>query len=299
MARRTAARRGQPRAAVARGARAGARRIPVRRRRGPRPRRAAPGQVQRRRDRPGLPQPHRQRRARHERRRGRTGQRGRLSVRARAEGASVVIAIADTGGGIPETVRARIFEPFFTTKPTGPGHRTGTGDRTRDRGRQARRRPELRDRDGRRDDVPHPHASGRARKVPRDANPLRRRRARRAALDGAARCAPRKAGHAEFVDNGHAALERWRGRAVRRRRLGHVDARDGRRRAPQRGAHALAGDGAVSSCPATRRWRTGSARCPSRTSSSPSPPSDALRAVTSRGCRRSGKTTAIRPRRAR
>ena len=55
----------------------------------------------------------------------RTGQRGRLGVRARAEGASVVVDISDTGGGIPETVRARIFEPFFTTKPTGQG--TGQG----------------------------------------------------------------------------------------------------------------------------------------------------------------------------
>lgn len=36
-----------------------------------------------------------------------------------------VLSVEDTGGGIPEAVRARIFEPFFTTKPPGQG--TGLG----------------------------------------------------------------------------------------------------------------------------------------------------------------------------
>jgi two-component system, NtrC family, sensor kinase len=36
-----------------------------------------------------------------------------------------VISIADTGGGIPEAIRARIFDPFFTTKEVGRG--TGQG----------------------------------------------------------------------------------------------------------------------------------------------------------------------------
>ncbi|MBL0937840.1 MAG: response regulator [Gemmatimonadaceae bacterium] len=37
----------------------------------------------------------------------------------------VRITVVDTGGGIPESVRARIFDPFFTTKAAGKG--TGLG----------------------------------------------------------------------------------------------------------------------------------------------------------------------------
>jgi PAS domain S-box-containing protein len=54
-----------------------------------------------------------------------TDRRGLITVSTRLEGETAVIAIHDSGGGIPENIQARIFDPFFTTKDVGKG--TGQG----------------------------------------------------------------------------------------------------------------------------------------------------------------------------
>jgi len=50
---------------------------------------------------------------------------GEIVIETRAENGWAVVAISDTGPGIPAELIGRIFDPFFTTKPVGEG--TGLG----------------------------------------------------------------------------------------------------------------------------------------------------------------------------
>jgi two-component system sensor histidine kinase GlrK len=51
---------------------------------------------------------------------------GTIVVRARAQGAELVLDVADTGAGIPVAERGRVFEAFHTGRAPG-GHVRGTG----------------------------------------------------------------------------------------------------------------------------------------------------------------------------
>lgn len=53
------------------------------------------------------------------------GGKGKITIRTAAGGDKVHISIADTGSGIPASIRTKIFDPFFTTKEVGRG--TGQG----------------------------------------------------------------------------------------------------------------------------------------------------------------------------
>lgn len=54
-----------------------------------------------------------------------TGQMGTIRIKTYRKEESVMVEVADTGGGIPEQHRDVVFEPFFTTKEVGKG--TGQG----------------------------------------------------------------------------------------------------------------------------------------------------------------------------
>lgn len=54
-----------------------------------------------------------------------TEKRGHITITTRQDEDHVIVAIADTGTGIPKEVRTRVFDQFFTTKGIGKG--TGQG----------------------------------------------------------------------------------------------------------------------------------------------------------------------------
>jgi len=56
---------------------------------------------------------------------GQSEELGRITVRTRLDGDHVLVAVQDTGVGIPPELHDRIFDPFFTTKQLGRG--TGQG----------------------------------------------------------------------------------------------------------------------------------------------------------------------------
>lgn len=54
-----------------------------------------------------------------------SGEKGNITISTGLDGEFAEIRIADSGTGIPETIRPKIFDPFFTTKEVGKG--TGQG----------------------------------------------------------------------------------------------------------------------------------------------------------------------------
>ena len=50
---------------------------------------------------------------------------GRIEIRTRVAGGTVIADVTDDGCGIPPEDLPRIFDPFFTTRPVGAG--TGLG----------------------------------------------------------------------------------------------------------------------------------------------------------------------------
>ncbi len=54
-----------------------------------------------------------------------TERKGTIKISTRLQEGHAVIAIRDSGGGIPEAIRPKIFDPFFTTKEVGKGSGQG------------------------------------------------------------------------------------------------------------------------------------------------------------------------------
>jgi signal transduction histidine kinase len=50
---------------------------------------------------------------------------GSLTISSKQQNNNIVVAISDTGPGIPENIRDKIFSSFFTTKPAGEGSGLG------------------------------------------------------------------------------------------------------------------------------------------------------------------------------
>jgi signal transduction histidine kinase len=50
---------------------------------------------------------------------------GKLTIAVRKQDSHALVAISDTGKGIPDAMKRKIFEPFFTTKPAGEGSGLG------------------------------------------------------------------------------------------------------------------------------------------------------------------------------
>jgi len=59
----------------------------------------------------------------------RSGNPGRITIRAYKKRNKVHIEIADTGPGIPEEHRNSIFEPFYTTRKEGNGLGLATAEK--------------------------------------------------------------------------------------------------------------------------------------------------------------------------
>ncbi|MDC8437748.1 MAG: HAMP domain-containing histidine kinase, partial [Candidatus Nitrosotenuis sp.] len=49
------------------------------------------------------------------------GDNGTINVRIMDNGANLMVAVEDTGPGIPDEIMSNIFDPLFTTKQTGTG----------------------------------------------------------------------------------------------------------------------------------------------------------------------------------